>query len=34
VALLDAALAANIADSAQVVIIVGVDYAGASTGGG
>jgi hypothetical protein len=34
VALLDADLAANIADSAQVVIIVGVDYAGASTGGG
>ena len=34
VALLDPDLAANIADSAQVVIIVGVDYAGASTGGG
>jgi hypothetical protein len=34
VSLLDPALAANIADSAQVVIIVGVDYAGASTGGG
>jgi hypothetical protein len=34
VAVLDQALAANIADSAQVVIIVGVDYAGASAGGG
>lgn len=34
VALLDPDLAANIADSAQAVIIVGVDYPGASTGGG
>jgi hypothetical protein len=34
VALLDPALAVNIADSAQVVIIVGVDYPGAATGGG
>jgi hypothetical protein len=34
VALLDPDLAVNIADSAQVVIIVGVDYAGANTGGG
>ena len=33
VALLDPDLAANIADGAQVVIIVGVDYSGASTGG-
>lgn len=34
VALLDPDLAANIADSAQAIIIVGVDYPGAATGGG
>jgi LytR cell envelope-related transcriptional attenuator len=34
VALLDPDLAVNIADSAQAIIIVGVDYAGAATGGG
>jgi hypothetical protein len=34
VALIDPDLAANIADSAQAIIIVGVDYPGASTGGG
>jgi LytR cell envelope-related transcriptional attenuator len=34
VALLDPSLAANIADSAQAIIIVGVDYPGAATGGG
>ncbi len=34
VALLDPDLAANIADSAQAIIIVGVDYAGAGAGGG
>jgi hypothetical protein len=33
VALLDPDLAVNIADSAQQVIIVGVDYSGAGTGG-
>ena len=34
VALLDPDLAVGIADSAQAIIIVGVDYVGASTGGG
>jgi hypothetical protein len=34
VSLIDPKLAANIADSAQAIIIVGVDYVGASTGGG
>jgi LytR cell envelope-related transcriptional attenuator len=34
VALVDPDLAANIADSAQAIIIVGVDYPGAATGGG
>jgi hypothetical protein len=34
VALLDPDLAGGIADSAQAIIIVGVDYSGASTGGG
>ncbi len=34
VALLDPSLAVNIADSAQAIIIVGVDYPGAATGGG
>ena len=34
VALLDPDLAANIADSAQAIIIVGVDYPGADTAGG
>lgn len=34
VAVLDPELAAGIADSAQAIIIVGVDYAGAATGGG
>lgn len=34
VAILDPKLAAGIADSAQAIIIVGVDYAGATTGGG
>jgi hypothetical protein len=33
-ALIDPDLAVGIADSAQVIIIVGVDYVGASTGGG
>jgi len=33
-ALLDPELAVGIADSAQAIIIVGVDYAGASTGAG
>jgi hypothetical protein len=34
VALLDPELAVDIADSAQAIIIVGVDYPGADTGGG
>jgi hypothetical protein len=34
VALLDPELAVDIADSAQAIIIVGVDYPGAATGGG
>jgi LytR cell envelope-related transcriptional attenuator len=34
VALLDPDLAVDIADSAQAIIIVGVDYPGADTGGG
>lgn len=34
VALLDPELAVDIVDSAQAIIIVGVDYAGADTGGG
>jgi hypothetical protein len=34
VALIDPSLAVNIADSAQAIIIVGVDYPGAATGGG
>jgi hypothetical protein len=34
VAILDPELAVDIAESAQAIIIVGVDYVGASTGGG